>query len=36
MSCRRRRLQLLNATMPLLHGLMWERTGMITDLWRKR
>jgi hypothetical protein len=36
MSCHHYRSQRLKATMPLLHNLMRERTGMITDLWRKR
>jgi hypothetical protein len=36
MSCRRHRSQRLKATMLFLHSLMRERTGMITDLWRKR
>jgi hypothetical protein len=36
MSSRRHRSQLLAATLLHLHSLMRERTGMITDLWRKR
>jgi hypothetical protein len=37
MSSRRHRSQLLAATLLIhLHSLMREKTGMITDLWRKR
>jgi hypothetical protein len=36
MSSRRQRSQRSEATPLHLHSLMRERTGMITDLWRKR
>ena len=36
MSAYRHRSQLLEETFLHLHSLMRERTGMITDLWRKR